>query len=59
MPFSEAIAAAIPASACAQFEAGVTSDDAIGIAQSFSASWMTETAAPLRTAARTRSANNG
>ena len=58
-PFSAAMAAATSARACAQLAAGVITDDAIGMAQSFATSWITDTAAPLRTAARMRSANSG
>src|SRR5512140_1170596 len=58
-PLLSPTAVAMSASACAQFEAGVMSEDAIGIAQSLATSLITDTAAPLRADARTRIANSG
>ena len=58
-PFCWPMAVAMSASACTQCPAPVMERAAIGIAQSSSRSWTTETCAPVRTAARTRSANSG
>src|SRR5688572_21862498 len=59
LPFCAATAAATSARARPQLAAGVITEDAIDIAQSLATSWITETAAPLRTAARMRSENRG